>query len=278
MKLIITGAQGQLGREFIAYIKEKGFDFIAFSKKELDVSNFVVVYQTIKAVKPDIIINCSAYNHVDLAEKETYLAYKINTIGVYNLANCASEIKARLVHYSTDYVFDGTKQGFYTEEDDPNPLNEYAKSKLYGETLLQDFLDNYLIFRTSWVYGAGAQNFLYKLEQWAKDHEIIKIVVDEFSVPTSTRTIVEVTLKALDMGLNGLYHLTNSGFASRYEWAKEYFTLKGIKKLIYPALQADFNLPAKRPKWSVTSNEKLRKILGTDIPDWKHELKKFCEN
>ncbi|ODA43932.1 dTDP-4-dehydrorhamnose reductase [Thermodesulfovibrio sp. N1] len=278
MKLIITGAQGQLGREFIANLQEKGFDFIAFSKKELDVSNFVMVYQTIKAVKPDVIINCSAYNHVDLAEKERYLAHKVNSIGVYNLTIVASEVKAKLIHYSTDYVFDGTKQGFYTEEDDPNPLNEYAKSKLYGETLLQDFLDNYLIFRTSWVYGAGTQNFLYKLEQWAKDHEIIKIVVDEFSVPTSTRTIVEVTLKALDMGLNGLYHLTNSGFASRYEWAKEYFTLKGIKKLIYPALQADFNLPAKRPKWSVMSNEKLSKILGTDIPDWKGELKEFCKN
>ena len=104
----------------------------------------------------------------------------------------------------------------------------------------------------------------------------LKIAVDEFSVPTSTRTIVEVTLKALDVGLTGLYHLTNSGYASRYEWAKEYFRLKGIKKLIYPALQADFNLSAKRPRWSVMSNEKISKVLGINIRDWREELVRSC--
>jgi len=273
MKFLITGARGQLAREFIAYFQEKGYGFAAFPKDELDVSDFEKVYQTIKEIKPDIIINCSAYNQVDLAEKEKHLAYKVNTIGVYNLAISAREIKTKLVHYSTDYVFDGTKIGFYTEEDQPNPLNEYGKSKLFGEFFIQEVLENYLIFRVSWVYGKGTQNFLYKLEEWVKKQEVLKIAVDEFSVPTSTRTIVEVTLKALDEGLTGLYHLTNSGYASRYEWAKEYFRLKGINKLIYPALQADFNLPAKRPKWSVMSNEKISKALGITIRDWKEELK-----
>lgn len=273
MKFLITGARGQLAREFIAYFQEKGYGFAAFPKDELDVSDFEKVYQTIKEIKPDIIINCSAYNQVDLAEKEKPLAYKVNTIGVYNLAISAREIKAKLVHYSTDYVFDGTKIGFYTEEDQPNPLNEYGKSKLLGEFFIQEVLENYLIFRVSWVYGKGTQNFLYKLEEWAKKQEVLKIAVDEFSVPTSTRTIVEVTLKALDEGLTGLYHLTNSGYASRYEWAKEYFKLRGINKLIYPALQADFNLPAKRPKWSVMSNEKISKALGIAIRDWREELK-----
>ncbi|AEH22462.1 dTDP-4-dehydrorhamnose reductase [Thermodesulfobacterium geofontis OPF15] len=273
MKFLITGARGQLAREFISYFQEKGYGFAAFPKDELDVSDFEKVYQTIKEIKPDIIINCSAYNQVDLAEKEKHLAYKVNTIGVYNLAISAREIKAKLVHYSTDYVFDGTKTGFYTEEDQPNPLNEYGKSKLFGEFFIQEVLENYLIFRVSWVYGKGTQNFLYKLEEWAKKQEVLKIAVDEFSVPTSTRTIVEVTLKALDEGLTGLSHLTNSGYASRYEWAKEYFKLKGINKLIYPALQADFNLPAKRPKWSVMSNEKISKALGITIRDWREELK-----
>jgi len=273
MKFLITGARGQLAREFIAYFQEKGYGFAAFPKDELDVSDFEKVYQTIKEIKPDIIINCSAYNQVDLAEKEKHLAYKVNTIGVYNLAISAREIKTKLVHYSTDYVFDGTKIGFYTEEDQPNPLNEYGKSKLFGEFFIQEVLENYLIFRVSWVYGKGTQNFLYKLEEWAKKQEVLKIAVDEFSVPTSTRTIVEVTLKALDEGLTGLSHLTNSGYASRYEWAKEYFRLKGINKLIYPALQADFNLPAKRPKWSVMSNEKISKALGITIRDWREELK-----
>ncbi len=145
-----------------------------------------------------------------------------------------------------------------------------------GEELVKQVLEDYLILRVSWVYGEGTQNFLYKLEEWAKKQEVLKVVVDEFSVPTSTKTIVEVTLKAIDAGLTGPYHLTNSGYASRYEWAKEYFKLKGINKLIYPALQADFNLPAKRPKWSVMSNEKISKALGITIREWKEELKSFC--
>lgn len=178
-----------------------------------------------------------------------------------------------MIHYSTDYVFDGTKQDFYTEEDLPNPLSIYAKSKYAGEKFIKETLEHYLIFRVSWVYGKGKQNFLYKLNQWAATHSMLKIAVDEFSVPTSTRTIVEITLKALKQGLTGLYHLTNSGYASRYEWSKEYLKLKQVDKLIYPAYQSDFNLPAKRPKWSVMSNQKISKILNTDIPLWNEELK-----
>jgi len=275
-RVLITGAGGQLGKEFVKVLSSKGIDFVALERKDLDITNFERVYKTLKEINPSIVINCSAYTQVDLAETEILQAFSTNAIGPYNLAIACKEINAKLIHYSTDYVFDGTKVGYYTEEDQPNPLNEYGKSKLFGEFFIQKLLENYLIFRVSWVYGEGTQNFLYKLEEWAKKQEVLKIVVDEFSVPTSTKTIVEVTLKAIDAGLTGLYHLTNSGYASRYEWAKEYFKLKGINKFIYPALQADFNLPAKRPKWSAMSNEKISKSLGITIRDWKEELKNFC--
>jgi dTDP-4-dehydrorhamnose reductase len=275
-KVLITGASGQLGKEFVKVLSSKGIDFVALEKKDLDVANFEKVYKTLKEINPSVVINCSAYNQVDLAETEILKAFSTNAIGPYNLAITCREINAKLIHYSTDYVFDGIKKGLYTEEDSPNPLNQYARSKLLGEELVKQVLEDYLILRVSWVYGEGTQNFLYKLEEWAKKQEVLKVVVDEFSVPTSTKTIVEVTLKAIDAGLTGLYHLTNSGYASRYEWAKEYFKLKGINKLIYPALQADFNLPAKRPKWSVMSNEKISKALGITIRDWKEELKSFC--
>uniref|UniRef100_UPI002FDB6155 SDR family oxidoreductase n=1 Tax=Thermodesulfobacterium commune TaxID=1741 RepID=UPI002FDB6155 len=129
--------------------------------------------------------------------------------------------------------------------------------------------------RTSWVYGEGTQNFLYKLNQWAKNQEYLRIACDEFSVPTSTRTIVEVTLKAIEQGLTGLYHLVNSGYTSRFEWAREYLRLRGIKKFIYPAYQADFNLPAKRPRFSVMSNDKICKRLKIEIRHWKDELLAF---
>jgi len=173
--------------------------------------------------KPDIVINCAAYNLVDKAEEDYITAYKTNALGVRNLAYLSNKLNAFFVHYSTDYVFDGTKEnGLYTEEDTPNPLNEYGKSKLTGERWIVEETENYLLFRVSWVYGRGKQNFIYKLIQWAKNNDYLKIAYDEISVPTSTRTIVEVTLKALDNGLTGLYHLTNSGYASRYEWAKKY--------------------------------------------------------
>ena len=275
-KVLITGASGQLGKEFVKVLSSKGIDFVALERKDLDVTNFEKAYKTLKEINPSVVINCSAYNQVDLAETQILQAFSTNAIGPYNLAITCREINAKLIHYSTDYVFDGIKKGLYTEEDSPNPLNQYARSKLLGEELVKQVLEDYLILRVSWVYGEGTQNFFYKLEEWAKKQEVLKVVVDEFSVPTSTKTIVEVTLKAIDVGLTGLYHLTNSGYASRYEWAKEYFKLKGMNKLIYPALQADFNLPAKRPKWSVMSNEKISEALGITIRDWKEDLKSFC--
>ena len=277
MKILITGARGQLGTEFVNFFESRNFNFVAFGREELDITNFDKVYAVIKEVKPDFVINCSAYNQVDRAEEDLHTAFKVNAIGVYNLAVVSREVGAKLIHYSTDYVFDGSKETFYVEEDQPNPLSIYGKSKLLGEVLVGDVVEDFLIFRVSWVYGRGRQNFLYKLREWAKTREFLKIAVDEFSVPTSTKTIVDVTLRAMASGLSGLYHLTNSGYASRYEWAREYLRLKGIRKLIYPAYQADFNLPARRPKWSVMSNERISRELKVEINDWREELKRIID-
>ncbi|MCS7215715.1 MAG: dTDP-4-dehydrorhamnose reductase [Thermodesulfovibrio sp.] len=275
LRILITGAKGQLATEFIQTCENNGIEYKAFSKEELDITNFSLLLKIVRELKPTHIINCAAYNLVDKAETEPTDAYKVNAVGAYNLAVACVEIGAVFVHYSTDYVFDGKKEAPYVEEDQPNPLNEYGKSKLLGERLIQQNMDKYLIFRTSWVYGKGKQNFLYKLTQWAQSQEYLRIACDEFSVPTSTRTIVEVTLEVLKKGLRGLYHLVNSGYASRYEWTKEYFRLKGIKKFIYPAYQNEFNLPAKRPKWSAMSNEKICKELDTEIREWENELRRI---
>jgi len=274
MRILISGAKGQLGREFVRKLEKEGRDFLALGRDKLDVSNLKQVLQVFEEYKPDIVINCSAYNLVDKAEEEKEIAFKTNAIGPRNLAFACEKYKAFLVHYSTDYVFDGKKEGLYTEEDKPAPLNEYGKSKYLGEILLKEETDKYLIFRVSWVYGEGKQSFIYKLMQWAETQEYLRIVCDEFSVPTSTRTIVEVTLKAINAGLTGLYHLVNSGYASRYEWAKEVLKIKGIKKFIYPAYQADFNLPAKRPRFSPMSNKKICKELEIEIKDWREESRK----
>ena len=277
LRYLVIGKNGQLGREFLRKLDEMAnAEVTAVGRKECDISNLKQVLDIFSTVKPDIVVNCAAYNFVDKAEEDYVSAIKVNGLGVRNLAFASNKYRAFLVHFSTDYVFDGTKRnGLYTEEDTPNPLNEYGKSKLIGEKLLREETDNFLLFRVSWVYGDGKQNFIYKLLSWAKDREYLLISHNEVSVPTSTRTIVEITFKALDAGLKGLYHLTNSGYASRYEWAKKVLQIKGIKKVIYPVSNEVFNLAAKRPEFSAMNNNKLAKILGTEIPWWEYELERF---
>ena len=278
MKYLIIGKNGQLGKEFIKTLDRRKKDFAALGHLECDISNLNQVLEISKSIKPDIVINCAAYNQVDKAEEDYTTAIKVNSLGVRNLAYASKKINAFLIHYSTDYVFDGKKEnGLYTEDDFPNPLNEYGKSKLLGEIFIKEEIEKYLIFRVSWVYGEGKQNFIYKLMQWAKNNEYLKIAYDEISVPTSTRTIVEITLKSLDQELTGLYHLTNSGYASRYEWAKKVFEIKDINKFIKPVSSDIFDLPAKRPKFSAMSNERLKKILGIEINSWDKEIEKIIK-
>ncbi|MEO2069355.1 MAG: dTDP-4-dehydrorhamnose reductase [Desulfurobacteriaceae bacterium] len=284
MKYLIFGVQGQLGKEFVKWLSEglvkslngKLVEWVAVGKEECDISDLDQVLEIFESVKPDVVINCAAYNLVDKAESDYVGAFRVNALGVRNLAFASRKYKSFLVHYSTDYVFDGKKEGsLYVEEDIPCPLSEYGKSKLTGEEFLREETDNYLLFRVSWVYGEGKQNFMYKLLSWVKNNEFLKVSYDEVSVPTSTRTIVEITLKALREGVRGLFHLTNTGYASRYEWAKFFFKVKGINKFIQPVSSEIFNLPAKRPKFSAMSNEKISKVLNVKIPTWEEELEGF---
>ncbi len=266
LRYLITGKDGQLATEFLKRFEGEA---AGFSHKDLDIGNLDQVLECLQGLKPQIIINCAAYNYVDLAESRYYDAIRTNTIGVRNLAYGAKKIGALLVHFSTDYVFDGTKRIPYTEEDEPNPLSLYGKSKYMGELSIKEELLNYLIFRVSWVFGEGRQNFIYKLLTWAKDKERLQIAFDEVSCPTSTTTIVEITLRALKERLTGLYHLTNSGYASRYEWAVFILKSLGIKKEVTPVSSAIFNLPAKRPDFSAMSNKRISGLLELSIPTWQ---------
>ena len=284
MKYLIIGKNGQLGREFLRVLGGDsagvgaGVSVSSVGREECDITDLNQILNLFEAIKPDIVINCAAYNQVDKAEEDYIEAFKVNSIGIRNIAFASKKYNSFLVHYSSDYVFDGKKEnGLYTEEDIPNPLNEYGKSKLMGEQLLKEETDRYLIFRVSWVYGEGKQNFIYKLMQWAKNSEYLKIAYDEISVPTSTRTIANITLKAIENGLTGLYHLTNSGYASRYEWAKEILKIKNIDKFIKPVSSDIFELPAKRPKFSAMSNEKIKSLLNIDIKSWDEELEEILK-
>lgn len=277
-KYLIIGKNGQLGTEFVRQLTKNNFDFVAFDHHQIDVADTYKIVELIEQIKPEIVINTSAYNQVDLAEKNYNLAYKTNGLGVNNLVFACKKYNSLIIHYSTDYVFDGKKDlGLYEENDLVNPLNEYGKSKYLGET----FLDNYsnsLLFRTSWVFGEGLQNFIYKFLQWTKNNNTLKVSFNEISIPTSTKTIVDLTFRAIDSGLNGKFHLTNSGCCSRYEYAKYILKISNLSNIIEPVDIASFNLPAKRPGFSAMSNQKLSKELNYLIPEWSDVVKDYLSS
>ncbi len=276
MKYLITGSNGQLGRTFIKEFQERSFDFSAPEESRLNITDIGCVAEAIDSYKPDVIINCAAYNLVDKAEQEQDAAFSVNAIGPRNLARAAAKRKAILVHFSSDYVFDGTKEnGLYIESDPVNPVNTYGKSKLAGEHYVQEEFDRSLVLRLSWVFGQGTQNFVHKVREWAKTSAYLKITCDEFSVPTSTETVVDVTLKALENGMTGIYHLTNTGYCSRYEWAKTILGNLGISMFIKPVTREMFQLPAQRPLFSAMSNKKIAGLLNITIPEWEEAVRSF---
>jgi len=276
MKYLITGKNGQLAQAFIKRFEERSIDFSAPDESQLDITNQKIVADVVATLKPDVIINCAAYNLVDKAEQDKDTVFAVNATGPKNLAQAAASQKAILVHFGSDYVFDGLKEnGLYLESDPVNPLNEYGKSKLAGENFVLEELDRCLVLRLSWVFGAGKQNFIYKLIEWSKSSEYLKIACDEFSAPTYTGSVVDITLNALEQGMTGRYHMTNSGFCSRYEWAKLILSTIGVNKFIRPVTMDTFDLPAKRPKFSAMSNSKLAGRLNVDIPSWEEAVSSF---
>ena len=278
MKFLITGAQGQLALQFQKTLINQGYTVVAFDRKGLDIADSNAVLEKISEQTPDVVVNCASYNLVDKAEEDFDTARGVNATGVKNLAIACKDKNVLLIHYSTDYVFDGAKEDFYTEEDAPNPVSKYGESKREGEQLLIQETDNYLLFRVSWVFGEGRSNFLYRLSEWAQKNRTLRIVSDQVSIPTYTEDIVNVTLFALNKGLRGLYHLTNSGYASRYEVARYYIDQMEMDNLVLPVTSSYFPSPAKRPYFSAMSNRKLSQELNIDIPDWKLGIERYVKN
>jgi dTDP-4-dehydrorhamnose reductase len=281
MKVLLTGAYGQLGQDFQKLFEKEGIKYIATDNKEgykkLDIANLDEVVEFAKHIKPDIIINCAAYNAVDRAEEEWKIAYNVNGLAVRNLAIAASEIKAFLVHYSTDYVFDGKKGMPYTIYDTPNPLSKYGESKYLGERLLSQFYDNYALIRTSWVFGKGNINFAKKVIEWSKKYEKLSLVIDEISAPTYTVDLAKATWEIIKYRARGLYHISNEGECSRYEYGRYILEIIGYKGKIEKAHQRDFSLPAKRPKYSKLDNFGLYETVGFKMPDWKEAVDRFLK-
>lgn len=285
MKVLLVGAYGQLGTEFRKFFESKGIEYIPVSKNKRDEKTLVADISSMSSISKvfdisrfDVIINCSAYNYVDKAETEGMNeAFSTNVIGVGNLAWISRIMGIPIIHYSTDYVFDGEKKSPYVEEDITNPLSKYGFTKLLGEKLLSEVWNKFICIRVSWVFGRGGEtNFIRKLLEWSKKGSV-KVSTDEVSSPTPTDVIVKVSWKLLEEQAFGLYHLSSEGECSRYEYAK--FILDTLKwnGEISETTQSYFNLPAKRPKYSKLDPSKVKKITKIEIPHWKDSVYKYLK-
>jgi dTDP-4-dehydrorhamnose reductase len=276
MKILITGANGQLGKDFQKYLKENNIEYIPTDTPDLDITSLNQLRRfTEENENITHIINCAAYNAVDKAEEEWEKAYCINGLGVRNLALISNEINAELIHYSTDYVFSGDKGSKYTIFDTPNPINKYGESKALGEKELLLAKKRYLI-RISWVFGTGNTNFARKVINWSKNKDELRIVDDEISSPTYTKDLVKATMSLINLKAYGTYHITNSS-CSRYEWAEYILEKINWKGKLHKAKKEDFDLPAKRPDYAVLDNFGYKEMTGEQMPDWKDATERFLE-
>jgi dTDP-4-dehydrorhamnose reductase len=283
MKILLTGINGQVGYELHRSLQGLG-QVVAFDRKGLDLADFDQLRNVIREVKPALIINPAAYTAVDRAECDAELAMRINGIAPGIMAEEAAKIGAAMIHYSTDYVFDGSKAGSYTEQDAPCPINVYGKTKLEGESAIQAANIPHLILRTSWVYGMRGNNFLKTILRLAAQRNELKIVCDQFGAPTWSRTIAEITShivakisnrdpKTFNLkGYSGIYNLTAQGSTTWHGFAQAVLENAGLSTIsVLPISSAEYPIPAPRPKNSCLSSARLIDTFCT-LPEWREAL------
>jgi dTDP-4-dehydrorhamnose reductase len=277
VKILLTGKNGQVGWELAHALAPLG-EVIAVDREDLDFAVPDRIVSFVRSVRPEVLINAAAYTAVDRAESEPHAAHAINAAAVAILADEAKRAHALLIHYSTDYVFDGTKDAPYIEEDRPNPLNAYGRSKLAGEQAIHDIGGAHLILRTSWVYSARGENFLLTIRRLLREKKELRVVSDQIGAPTSARGLAEATAELLrrhgaaTLGdARGIYHATASGSTSWHGFAREIARLErpDSQARIVPIASSEYPTPARRPGNSRLSNEKLLRRFGLALPRWE---------
>jgi len=285
MKILLLGKNGQVGCELNKLLKRFG-TLIALGREQLDFSNLNSIEPLILDICPDVIINAAAYTAVDKAEKEPELVMTINAAAPGILAQAAKLVGAGLIHYSSDYVFDGHSDTAYKEESPTCPINVYGKSKLAGEKAIMELHIPYLIFRTSWVYSLYGKNFLKTIKKMAEGKDPLRIVDDQIGSPTWARSIALATHQILEQCLqknwlkdnlqthSGIFHLTCQGKTSWHGFAKELLSLSGIENTkLVPISTSEYPTPAIRPLYSILCNDKVQNTFNVELPNWENALK-----
>jgi dTDP-4-dehydrorhamnose reductase len=275
VKVLVTGASGMLARDLIPCLLQQGDEVLAVPHNELDITDVTSVKATVNSFEPQLIINCAAYTKVDEAEKEEHQAVMVNGFGVHNLCLVCQEKDIPLVHFSTDYVFDGTKQSPYTIYDEPRPINAYGRSKLLGEKYVLWLLSRFYLIRTSWLFGLYGRNFIERILEVGQRQRKIPVVNDQRGCPTWTQHLAHGVVDLIDTGRYGIYHITNSEFTTWFDFATEIFDLSNMNVEVLPVTSDEFPRPARRPKNSVLDPFPLTEVLGREMPSWCQALKVY---
>ena len=285
-KILVTGCNGQLGRAIRQEYKGEDVSFINTDVAEgegivaLDITDVNAVLALVRAERPDVIINCAAHTNVDACEKQWDLAYKINAIGARNLSIAASEVNAKMIHVSTDYVFEGNGQKPYTEFDMPNPVSAYGKTKLEGERFVQQFADRYFILRTAWLYGDG-KNFVKTMLRLAETHDEVSVVCDQLGTPTSAVELAKMIHYLEGTDNYGLFHATCEGDTNWAVFAEEIFKLAGKNVKVNHVTSEQYAqmnpASANRPAYSILDNYMLRLTSEYKMADWKDALQAYMK-
>ncbi|WP_035437173.1 dTDP-4-dehydrorhamnose reductase [Bacillus sp. UNC322MFChir4.1] len=274
-RIMITGANGQLGRQIVEDFGSGLYEIYPFDKKSLNITDMSQVEHVMKTIKPHIIIHCAAYTKVDQAEEEQDLAYVTNAIGTRNVTVMAQSLGAKFIYISTDYVFFGSRIEGYHEWHIPEPVNVYGLSKYAGEEFVKSFHDQYFIIRTSWLYGKNGNNFVKTMLRISEEKEHIAIVSDQIGSPTYVKDLVHVIKKIMNTSLYGIYHVSNSGSCSWYEFAKQIFSYANKKVNVVPISTEEFGAKALRPKYSILQNKMLKLNGFSQMPTWEEGLEGF---
>ena len=279
MRILVTGAKGQLGYDCLNELKRRGYnDILGIDKEDLDISNFERVMAFICDYKPDVVIHNAAYTAVDRAEEERDICYSVNALGPKYIALACKEIKAKMIYISTEYVFDGEKKGLYQVDDLKNPLGVYGMTKSLGEDYVRKTLDEYFIVRISWAFGVNGNNFIKTMLKLAKTRNFINVVCDQVGSPTYTFDLAKLLCDMMVTNNYGIYHASNEGFCSWYELAMFVFSQKGIKIDVKPISTAEYQkqvTQAKRPLNSCLDKSKIVEMGFQKLPSWQDAVNRY---
>mgnify|MGYP005800067765 CR=1 FL=1 len=275
MKVLVTGANGQLGYDVVRELQKQNIECYGATRKDFDLVDFEATEKFIFDYRPDIVIHCAAYTAVDKAEDEQGLCYMVNASATENIAAICKKINAKMLYISTDYVFDGTKDGFYEVDDTPNPINVYGKTKLLGEQAVQRILDKYFIVRISWVFGEHGNNFVKTMLKLGKNRKELNVVADQYGSPTNTADLSSLLVEMIKTDKYGIYHATNEGVCTWAEFAEEIFKIAKLDVKVKYITTDKYPTRAKRPMNSRLSKNSLKVNDFKILENWKITIDKY---